>query len=658
MPSRVPAIAFIGGGPRTAGVLERLAANRPALFHGPLHVHVIEPHEPGSGRIWRYDQDPGLLLNSTAADVTMFTDASVACDGPSIDGPGLSTWAAGVLDGSIRDVPAFEPHLLAQLRALTPASFPTRQLQSKYLEWFFRRAVSALGPDVTVTVHRDTATGVVRSSGGGASAGGASAASGGEPDDGAHHVRLASGTEVVADVVVYALGHTDSLPGPESAGLSEFAARHGGFHAPPSYTTDVDYSAIEPGQDVIVSGMGLAFVDLMVLLFEGRGGRFEERSDGELEYVPSGAEPRVWAGSRRGVPYHSKISSVLRGEPITRPRYFTAEAVDALLAEHQELDFRAHLWPLIAKDAGYAYYRELFTGYPSRVLGTWASFEARFDAVDWYSTAREELVAFSVPDPALRLDLEKLDHPLSGCAFASHESVQRSVAAYIQNDLDLRTSPDHSETLALFTALLFVYMDLGRLVPQERLNARSQQTIHGWWHGFFSFVDSGPPAHRLREMLALHRAGLLKFLGPGMWVRADDSVGRFVAGTFQSPVVVDASAFIEARLPAASVERSANPALTDLHDAGWGTEQRLLTSDGAHSTGKLLVSGNHEVLSPVDTPQKGLFAVGPWTSGWGAGAFARPNTNAAPFRENDALARRILSTVAATHPTESQLTSL
>lgn len=650
MPSRVPAIAFIGGGPRTAGVLERLAANRPALFAGPLHVHVIEPHEPGSGRIWRYDQDPGLLLNSTAADVTMFTDASVACDGPSVDGPGLSTWAAGVLDGSIRDVPAFEPHILAQLRALTPASFPTRQLQSKYLEWFFGRAVSALGPAVTVTVHRDTATGVVRSSDGGAASG--------EPDGGAHHVRLASGVEVVADVVVYALGHTDSLPDPESVRLSEFAARHGGFHAPPSYTTDVDYTAVEPGQDVIVSGMGLAFVDLMVLLFEGRGGRFKERPDGELEYVPSGAEPRVWAGSRRGVPYHSKISSILCGEPITRPRYFTAEAVGALLAEHQELDFRAHLWPLIAKDAGYAYYRELFTGYPSRVLGTWASFEARFDAVDWYSADQEELVAFSVPDPALRLDLEKLDHPLSGCAFASHESVQRSVAAYIQNDLDLRTSPDHSETLALFTALLFVYMDLGRLVPQERLNARSQQTIHGWWHGFFSFVDSGPPAHRLREMLALHKAGLLKFLGPGMWVRADDSVGRFVAGTFQSPVVVDAAAYIEARLPAASVERSANPALADLHDAGWGTEQRLLTSEGAHSTGKLLVSGNHEVLSPVDTPQQGLFAVGPWTSGWGAGAFARPNTNAAPFRENDALARRILSTVAATHPTESQLTSL
>ncbi|UVJ39296.1 FAD/NAD(P)-binding domain-containing protein [Arthrobacter sp. CJ23] len=646
MPSTVPAIVFIGGGPRAAGILERLAANRPALFDGPLRIHVVEPHQPGSGRIWRHDQNPGLLLNSTAADVTMFTDGSVACDGPAVDGPGLAAWAAGVLDGSIRDVPRLEPHLLAQLRALTPASFPSRQLQSKYLEWFFRRAVAALGPGVSVAVHRDTATAVERS---GTSEEG--------PDGGRHRVRLASGAALDADVVVYSLGHTDSKPDAESERMAAFAARHGGFHAAPSYTTDVDYSAIAPGQDVIVSGMGLAFVDLLVLLFEGRGGRFEEGSDGGLAYLPSGAEPRLWAGSRRGVPYHSKISSTLRGEAAGAPRYFTAAAVEALLARHAELDFRTHLWPLIAKDAGYAFYCELFTGYPERVLGTWEGFSARFDGLDWYSRGREELVAAAVPDPAFRLDLEALDQPLSGCAFSSHEAVQKSVAAYIEHDLALRTAPDHSETLALFAALLKVYMELGRLVPQERLNSRSQRAVHGWWHGFFSFVDSGPPPHRLRELLALHRAGLVQFLGPGMWVRPDESIGRFVAGSFQSPVVVDAAAYIEARLPSPSVERSANPALAELHASGRGTEQRLLTSDGAHSTGKLLVSGAHEVLSPLGAPQAGLFAVGPWTSGWGAGAFARPNTNAAPFRENDALARRLLETIAASHPTESQLLS-
>ncbi|WP_115789810.1 FAD/NAD(P)-binding protein [Arthrobacter silvisoli] len=641
MPADIPAIVFIGGGPRTAGVLERLAANRPALFAGRVDIHVVEPHEPGSGRIWRYDQSPGLLLNSMAGDITMFTDGSVLCEGPAADGPGLTGWAAGVLDGSIRDVPPFEPHILEQFRALGPASFPTRQLQGKYLEWFFRRAVAALaGAAATVTVHRDTATAVEPVAVG-------ESPDGGAPDGGVRHrIRLASGAVLEADLVVYSLGHTDSRPDAETERLSEFAARHGGFHAAPSYTTDVDYSPIGPGQDVIVSGMGLAFVDLLVLLFEGRGGRFEEQPDGGLRYLPSGAEPRIWAGSRRGVPFHSKISSTFRGEPTGAPRYFTADAVGALLAAHDELDFRTHLWPLIAKDAGHAYYRELFA-YPERVSGSWADFEARFDALDWYSHAREDLAASAVPDPALRLDLEALDQPFSGCAFPDHDAVQQAVVNYIRRDLALRTSPDHSETLALFMALLKVYMELGRLVPQERLNSRSQQAVHGWWHGFFSFVDSGPPPHRLREMLALHDAGLLHFLGPGTWVRPDEASGRFVAGSFQSPVLVDAAAHIEARLPSPSVERSANPALTELHASGRGTEQRLLTADGPHSTGKLLVSGSFEVLGPAGSPQPGLFAVGPWTSGWGAGAFARPNTNAAPFRENDALARTLLGHLAA-----------
>lgn len=293
MPATIPAIVFIGGGPRTAGVLERIAANRPDVFAGPLQIHVVEPHIPGSGRIWRYDQDPGLLLNSMAADITMFTDQSVDCQGPAAPGPALAEWAAGVLDASIIDVPDFPQPLWDQLRSLTGTTFPTRQLQSQYLEWFFRRAARSLGR--SVTVHRTTAVGITELKGGG------------------HQVGLANGRTLHADIVVTALGHTDSLPDAVSAGFTDFAARHGGCHAAPSYTTDVDYSPIAPGQDVIVAGMGLAFVDLLVLLMEGRGGRFQETSDAGLRYLPSGREPVLWAGSRRGVPYHSKISAALRG---------------------------------------------------------------------------------------------------------------------------------------------------------------------------------------------------------------------------------------------------------------------------------------------------------------------------------------------------------
>ncbi|MDQ0632101.1 putative NAD(P)/FAD-binding protein YdhS [Arthrobacter pascens] len=623
MPANIPAVVFIGGGPRAAGVLERIAANRPDVFAGPLEIHVVEPYVPGSGRIWRYDQHPGLLLNSTAADITMFTDASVACDGPAVPGPGLAEWAAGVVDGSITGVPDFPRQLWDQLGSLTGTTFPTRQLQSQYLEWFFRRTAKSLGR--SVTVHRTTAVDITTL------------------PHGPHEVRLANGHILRADIVVTALGHTDSRPDAASAGWSRFAARHGGFHAAPSYTTDVDYSAIAPGQDVIVAGMGLAFVDLLVLLMEGRGGRFEETSDGGLRYLPSGREPRLWAGSRRGVPYHSKISSALRGQAPAPLKFFTASAVEALLQRHDELDFRSRLWPLIAKEAGYGYYRELLTGSPERSGMGWEEFASRYSGLDWYSTARADLVAAAVPDASLHLDLERLDRPLDGRRFAGLEEVQSAVTGYIEEDLALRDSRDHPETLALFLALLHVYMELGRVVPAERLNAGSQQTVHGWWHGFFSFVDSGPPPHRLRQMLALHRAGLLQFLGPGLEVTADEATGMFRAGSPQSGATITASAFIEARLPSTSVTRSLNPVLASLHRNGLGTEQQLLTADGIHSTGKLLVSSRHQLVDAGGTPQATLFGIGPGTSGWGAGAFARPGTNAAPFRENDALARAILT---------------
>ncbi|WP_285240597.1 FAD/NAD(P)-binding protein [Pseudarthrobacter sp. MEB009] len=623
MPATIPAIVFIGGGPRAAGVLERLAANRPEVFAGPVKIHVVEPHVPGSGRIWRYDQDPGLLLNSMAADITMFTDDSVSCDGPALPGPSLAEWAAGILAGSITDVPDFPRPLQEQLRTLTGATFPTRRLQSQYLEWFFRRTARTFGR--SLTVHRTTAEDITASDGGG------------------HDVTLANGRVLHADLLVTAVGHTDSLPDAASERWQDFARRHGGFHAAPSYTTDVDYSAIAPGQDVIVAGMGLAFVDLLVILMEGRGGRFEEAADGGLRYLPSGREPRLWAGSRRGVPYHSKISAALAGDAPGPLEFFTADAVAGLLEQHGELDFRSHLWPLIAKEAGYGYYRELLTGAPGRGALAWDTFAVKYAGLDWYSDARRDLVAAAVPDAALHLDLEQLDRPFEGRLFEGAEDVQAAVAGYIEHDLALRDSPDHPETLALFLALLRVYMELGRVVPAERLNARSQQTVHGWWHGFFSFVDSGPPPHRLRQMLALHRAGLLQFLGPGLEVSADETTGAFHATSRQSGAGISATAFIEARLPATSLARTRNPALAALHRTGLGTEQQLLTADGIHSTGKLLVNGDLQLVGACGQPQAAVFGIGPGTSGWGAGAFARPSTNAAPFRENDALARRILA---------------
>ena len=621
-------VAFLGGGPRAALILERLAANRPRLFDGPLAVHVVEPHQPGSGRIWRQDQSPLLKLNSRAADVTMFTDESVDCAGPAMAGPGLVQWAAGVVDGRITDVQVPDADLARQLVRLRPTTFPTRRLQSLYLEWFFRRTVQSLGiRQAPVTVHRSQAVDVAAEGSG-------------------YVVRLASGEALYADAVVIAVGHTDSVPEQESAGHAGFAARHNLFHAPPAYTNDVDFSALRPGQQVIVSGMGLAFIDLVVQLMEGRGGRFVEASGGSLRYIASGNEPQLWAGSRRGVPYRSKISAVLRGEPAGPPRYLRAGAVAALREEHGELDFRQHLWPLLAKDAAFGYYQELFTGHPERVALPWSAFVPRFDAAAWYSDERRSLVEQAVPAAADRLEFEDLDHPLAGMVFAGSEDVQATVSAHLREDLRLRDGGENSETLGLFLALLRVYSELGRLVPMEVLTPASRRVVSGWWHGFFSYVDSGPPAGRLRELLALHEAGHLRFLGSALQVGTDEKRGLFTATSPQVPHTVSAGALIEARLPRPAVAGSANPLLLALHRSGLGSEERTGSSPEAAGTGKLLVDSCSRLVGADGGTRDGLYAVGPAASGWSSGAFSRPDSNAAPFRESDALARRILTDLA------------
>ncbi|WP_345149356.1 FAD/NAD(P)-binding protein [Arthrobacter ginkgonis] len=632
--AREKSIVLAGGGPRAAMLLERLSANRPALFSGPLRIHVVDPFPPGAGRIWRRDQSPLLKLNSRAADVTVFTDSSVECAGPAVEGPSLVEWAAGVLDGSIPD--GRGPHgtdadLEAQLRDLRPESFPTRRLQSLYLEWFYRSTVAALGPGTTVEVHADTVVAVEPN--GAAETHGSAEAN----DAGPHHVRLATGVLLPADAIVLALGHTEAAPSGGSAGFADFAARHGAVHVPPAYTNDVDLSVLAPGSDVLVSGLGLAFIDLMVLLFEGRGGSFRE-SSGRLEYVPSGREPRLWVGSRRGVPYRSKIRGDLRGAAPASPLFLTPAAVAALVERHGRLDFRRDLWPLMAKDAAYAYYRELFTGHPGRTEHGWERFSARFADVDWYSPEREALVAQSVPDPADRLDFEALDFPLAGRRFDA-AGAEAAVAAHIEDDLALRDGGENSETLGLFLGLLSVYFELGRLVPPEALTDESRSLVAGWWHGFFSYVDSGPPAHRLRELLALHRAGMVRFLGPGTTFGTNEADGTFVGVSDASGHAVAARSLVEARLPEAGLAGSANPLLRSLAAAG------LAVAD--HADGRLVVDPENRVLDAAGRPVPWLHAVGAGTTGWGSGAFARPRSNAAPFRHTDALARTLLSSLAA-----------
>ncbi|GAA1233180.1 MULTISPECIES: FAD/NAD(P)-binding protein [Streptomyces] len=572
-----PSLVIVGAGPRGTGVLERIAANAPEYAGLELDIHLVDPFPPGGGRVWRQAQSPLLWMNSQSQDVTMFTDDTVELDGPVLPGPALHEWAD--LDGR---------------------AFADRQLQGAYLRWVYERSVAALPPGVTVRHHPRRA---LRVSG---------------PREGRQQVWLdGRARPLLADTVILAQGHLDAELDEEQRELGAYAREHGLVHLPPDFTADSDLSALAPGEDVLVRGFGLAFVDLMVLLTEGRGGRYEGDT-----YLPSGREPVLHVGSRRGIPYHSKIGYDWTGERPPLPRFLGPAQIDELLARPDGYDFRRDVWPLIDKELGFAHYHRLFAAHPERTAVAWADFEEKYAAAEPLSAELQALVASAVPDPADRLDLTALDHPLDGVRHTSYEELQDGLRGYITADLERRHDPVHSPDLAVFLGLLSVYGQVVRLGD-----------IGSWWHGFFSYLASGPPGPRLRQLLALSRAGVVKFAGADMRVTAEDGVFRATSATVPGSVI-EARALVEARLPHPTLARTRDQLLRELYE------------EGARATPAGLLAVDPEdgrVLHRDGTAHPRRFALGPHTNARGAGAFTRPRTNSPSFRQNDATARAVLA---------------
>jgi len=621
----VSTIVIVGAGPRGAGLLERLAASAPELHPHGLDVHLVDPYPPGAGRIWRHAQSPLLAMNSMAADVTMYTDASVVCEGPIAPGPSFWEWA--------QTEPEVGPELADELAAVTATTFPSRRLQSAYLGWVLQDVLSRLPAGMRVHLHRTRATGLTEEI---------------NADGVTQVVHLEGRPPVRADAVVLASGHLDATPTADELDLAARAAAAGLRYLPPEQTTDTDLSVLAPGETALVRGLGLAFIDLVVLLYEGRGGRFEPEGgdDGALRYVPSGNEPYLVAGSPRGAPYHAKTHYQLRAGRPPLPRFLGPAQTDPLIAAGRPVDMGAQVWPLMAKEIAWGWYHELGRGHPERLRVPWREFVDRFAALDWGTAAMDAFLAEVVPDPLDRFDLDALDRPLDGVTGDSLEALQPLVRAHIAEDLRQHVDERHTPHLGAFVAMLSVYAEVGRLA--EVLSARSRAVDVSRWQSFFNSVASGPPGFRVRELLALARAGYVRFLGPGMAVEIVD--GEFRATSAAIPEAVTADVLVDARLPDPSASRSCDPMVAALMRDGAASEEVLRDERGAvlRNTGQVRVrAADGALLDAAGRAHPRRFAIGPHTTVRVAGAFTRPGMNAQSLRYNDAVARAVLRALAA-----------
>ncbi|BCK71540.1 hypothetical protein Srufu_054930 [Streptomyces libani subsp. rufus] len=613
-----PALALVGAGPRGTSVLERICASAAELAPGSrLTVHVIDPAPPGAGQVWRTAQPPELLMNTVASQVTLFTDDSVECAGPIRTGPSLYDWEGCEVG---------------------PDDYPGRALYGRYLEWFFRRTVRTAPAEVRVVTHPARAVRLA------------------EAPDGSQSLTLDNGRTLHGlGAVVLAQGHLPAVADAEQRRLADYAAGHGLHYLPPANPADLSAAleALAPGRPVLLRGLGLNFFDHMALLTTARGGRFVRGTDGALTYLPSGREPRLYAGSRRGVPYHARGDNAKGAHGRHLPLLLTEDVIAAFRkrADSGELpDFLAEVWPLVAKEVETVYYEALLArrdagGVPGPL------FRERFRRCFLGSAHRspEEaaaLDAFGIA-PGERWDWERVSRPHAERSFAGRAAFREWLLDHLRADIaHARQDNVAGPVKAALDVLRDLRNELRQIVDHGGLAGASRRDhLDRWYTPLNAFLSIGPPRRRIEEMAALIEAGVLEVVGPRMTVRPGSADGRAPGFTAHSPDVpgstVTATALIEARLPEPDVRCTADPLLARLLAEGGG---RPHTVDGYESGGLDVSPSPYHLIGADGRCHPRRFAVGVPTEGvhWVTAAGARPGVGSVTLADTDAVARAAL----------------
>ncbi|MFF5478015.1 FAD/NAD(P)-binding protein [Streptomyces sp. NPDC012935] len=602
-------VALVGAGPRGTSVLERLCASAPELLlpGARLTVHVIDPAPPGPGRVWRTAQSPELLMNTVSSQVTLFTDESVDCSGPIRPGPSLYDWAAG---------------------ALGPDEYPTRAHYGRYLEWVFATVVREAPP----TVHIETyATRAVRLD---------------DAPDGSQALTLDDGRVLAGlSAVVLAQGHLPTAADATQHHLAGYAERHGLHYVPPANPADVDLSCVSPGEPVLLRGLGLNFFDHMALLTTGRGGSFVHAEGGRgLRYVSSGNEPRLYAGSRRGIPYQARGDNAKGAYGRHLPLVLTPDVIAGFRkrADSGEApDFLAEIWPLVAKEVETVYYAALITETRQR-----AAFTERFLSVP-HRDPQEALLLdeFGVPERE-RWSWDRVSRPYAGCGFADPGQWRDWLLAYLHEDAAQAARGNvHGPLKSALDVLRDLRNELRLVVDHGGLTGTSRRDhLDRWYTPLNAFLSIGPPRRRVEELAALIEAGVVEVLGPRLEVREEQ--GAWLAHSPEVPgSAVRVTTLVEARLPEPDLRRSADELLARLLKTG---QCRPHAVDGYETGGLDVTERPYCLIDRQGRAHERRFAFGVPTEGvhWVTAAGARPGVDSVTLSDADAVARAVLRAAA------------
>lgn len=466
-------------------------------------------------------------------------------------------------------------------------------------------------------------------------------------------IRLDNGKTIVVNAVVLALGHTSIALSDEEQRLQQFAVETGLCYIPPANPADVKLDNIAPGETVILRGLGLNFFDYMALFTVGRGGHFIRATD-RLVYKPSGREPKLFASSRRGVPYHARGQNQKGPYRRHQPQILTLEVIDKLHArtkKGERINFRESVWPLIAKEVETLYYCTFIR----LIEGEHRSeqFKELYKKCEWNSPEEKRILdEFGIPLDQ-RFSWERLAKPYGDRIFESPEEYHSWLLEYLRRDVSEAHRGNVDGPLkAALDALRDLRNEVRLVVDYGGISGDSyRDDLEHWYTPLNAFLSIGPPVSRIEEMMALMEAGILEIIGPELQIETLRNPARFKAW---SPRVegscVEATVLIEARLPGVDLKRTTDPLLMYLLQTGQCRPFAISCADGSeYVTGGLEVTSvPNRLVDANGNAHPRRFAFGVPTEGvrWVTAAGIRPGVNSVTLSESDTISREVLKVIA------------
>ena len=631
-------VAVIGAGPRGISVLDRLLARYLELPDRPeLDIRLIDPFNPGPGHVWRTGQSRLFLMNTPCLFPTVVPGPDEGFT-PSAAGLSFGEWARSM---AADPEPALNAGDREEIAGLGPGGFPSRPLYGRYLEWTYARlAAAARKAGAAVVHHRTEALALARTESG-------------------FSIELAGEADLAADAVVLAVGHLPAALNPEQSRLSDAAARLGLRYLPPAVPSDADFSVLPAGEPVLVRGLGLNFFDIMAQVTLGRGGRFEstgEPAGRALRYEPSGREPVLVAASRRGTPYRAKAQLESYLPRSVELRWFTREAAGSFAAEGIQPGFDHDFWPLLHRDAIWAYYSTLARTSPEVLAVAPGNFLRELEAAlnvdgpDW-NAATEEVLVRCVPAEH-RTSMEALAQPLGRRPFADGTEVDAAILAYLESDAAGSAKGEDDPLKMAIGALNAGRSVLKAVVSDGGLSEESWLTeLRGWFEPLVEGLASGPPPERIEQLAALTRAGLVHFVGPAPRFDVDEARAVFTASSPWSPKEHAAKSLVEAMMPPNKVSASLSPLLAGMLHRGMARPRVMMAADGTpvFTSGLDVSLPPYRPLDVKGEPQADLYVLGlqlssvQWGTAIAAEAGAPADAGARTLRDADDIAASILA---------------